>query len=1258
MNKIIISTLLLLAATLHAQTGTENYVFTRTYLEPTTVSNDAVRQVKSVQYFDGLGRPKQEIAIKVTPLGKDVVSHIEYDATGRQTKSYLPIPQSGTQNGQIYTAPLGNASTIYGNEKIYAESILENSPLSRVLQQTSIGTTWNTKPIALESDTNVTNEVYNFIVTTSWENGITKNVLSLPTEQAYAPNKLYKSTVTDEDGNKIVEFKNLKGQIVLSRKMLSASQQIDTYYAYNEYGQLVFVLPPNTLHKPITETLLNDLCYQYRYDNWGRMVEKKIPGKGWEYMVYDKKNRLVATQDTVLKEKGQWLYTKYDRLGRVVFTGIATGGDRNAEQILADGFSGNNVKRTDAVFFNREGMDVYYDPNGTYPNVNWVKLLSVNYYDTYPAYSFNPAFPSAILGEPVLKEVPVDGKTTKGFPVMSLVKNIEDDNWTKNYTYYDQDGRAIGIHTINHLGGYTRTESVLDFAGITKQSKTYHKRLATDAERTITQTFTYDNQNRLLVHKHQVDNQPEEILAQYEYDELSQVKSKKLGGTNAAQPLQSIDYTYNIKGWLTRINDPSNLNGKLFGYELKYANPVNLNVAPGKFNGSITEVDWRNASENVMKRYNYSYDGLNRLKDAVYSEPNATTPFNNYYNEYLTYDLNGNIATLKRNAFPVTGTTATQVDDLVYDYTGNRLTKVTENALNDTGYEGGNNVISYDLNGNMKDMLDKGIQSMAYNYLNLSNEFTMQQNSFGRLLYSSVNYLYSADGTKLRKTYSSRPPRGLTSYRTTDYLDGFQYSYFDGGGDICLECRAENAYEVQAYKNIFDPTIPVTPEWKLDFVATAEGFYSFTENRYIYQYRDHLGNARVNFGKNSAGALEIIDTNNYYPFGLSHTGGNGLNISKFGSLNSYKYNGKELQETGMFDYGWRQYMPDLGRWNGLDQLAESYFSTSPYAYVANNPVSQFDVDGRWFNQDGTIDTSGRTPGFTGGRAMATQFYGSNAWESTGGGDISALVARAASLGGTWTNTDDGFVDSNGILLGYDGSYKSLNVNYDEGGIGAVINVPSVILSGRMSLVFGLQLRSHVNAYMKEWNAQNNPNLLYNRIGDQVLPAKESSFGKLWSFISPRIWQDGKGLRYNVNYEGIATSIAPITGDVPLSGPGLAGIKGIVQAEKNLALGLGDDLFNFAGKNSFHTYRDFSKGFDKSKILDAMNNYDKIHFNTTGFGKINFSRFNPKAPLTYKNYTNWEMHTIMNNPSLLQKTIFYKKATDGSYQILNSYSPFY
>jgi len=990
MKKIIVLLNLFMVGFTYAQTNltqTENYIY-----EKNCLTEDCSKKTESVQYFDGLGRAKQNIAIKATPSGKDIAVPVEYDVYGRQVKSYLSVPQSGTQNGALYANPLSNASTWYGNEKIYAEKVLESSPLGRIQQQKNIGNEWNTHPVQFEYNTNTTGEVYQYIVSTTWENGITKDTLSLSSSQTYPANQLYKSTVTDEDENKIVEFTNKKGQTILVRKISN-----NTYYVYNKYGQLVFVIPPEAAHKAITSDLLNNLCYRYRYDTWGRLAEKKIPGKGWEYMVYDNENRLVASQDANLKEKGQWIYTKYDQFGRAAFTGIATGGDRKTEQGLADGITNNNVKMTGSVVFNRQGMDVFYDPATSYPHASkWVTLLSVNYYDTYPNYSFNPAFPQLIQGTAVLKDTPIDGKSTKGLPVMSFVKNIEDDSWTKNYIYYDQKGRTVGSYSINHLGGYTKTESLLDFAGVTKQSKAYHKRLAADPEKVITQTFTYDHQNRLLVQKHQVDTNPEEILVQNEYNEISQLKNRKLGGTNPSQPLQNIDYAYNIRGWLTKINDPSNLNGKLFGYEMKYTNPINPNVAPGKFSGMITEIDWKNASEDVLKRYNYAYDGLGRLKDAVYSEPNATVPFNNNYNEYVTYDLNGNIKTLKRNAFPASGgITSVQVDDLVYNYIGNRLIKVTENALNDTGYEGGNNTISYDQNGNMKDMLDKGIQSVQYNFLDLSNAYSVQQSDeFGLKLNSTMSYLYRADGTKLRKTYSSAPPRGSVTTRITDYLDGFQYSYTEGGG-ICLECRTESAYEQQAYKNasfVFPGTL--TPEWKLDFVATAAGYYSFTENRYIYQYRDHLGNARVTFAKSSAGVPEILDTNNYYPFGLNHISG-AFSTSKFGSFYSYKYNGKELQETGLFDYGWRQYMPDLGRWNGIDQLSESYLSTSPYAYVANNPVSQFDVDGRWFNEDGTIDTSGRTPGFTSGRQMYSQFLGQRPGDGGGNSAMSGPTPKSS-----------------------------------------------------------------------------------------------------------------------------------------------------------------------------------------------------------------------------------------------------------------------
>ena len=122
------------------------------------------------------------------------------------------------------------------------------------------------------------------------------------------------------------------------------------------------------------------------------------------------------------------------------------------------------------------------------------------------------------------------------------------------------------------------------------------------------------------------------------------------------------------------------------------------------------------------------------------------------------------------------------------------------------------------------------------------------------------------------------------------------------------------------------------------------GYYDYKKDHYIYQYKDHLGNTRVSFGRNSAGALEITDANDYYPFGLNHIGGS--SSSNFGSYHSYKYNGKELQETGMYDYGARFYMPDLGRWGVIDPLAFLYFQKSPYNYGANNPIMFIDPSGK------------------------------------------------------------------------------------------------------------------------------------------------------------------------------------------------------------------------------------------------------------------------------------------------------------------------
>ncbi|MET0943978.1 MAG: DUF6443 domain-containing protein, partial [Flavobacterium sp.] len=75
------------------QSSDQNWVKTTAYKQETTTpvaTPDITVANVQVSYFDGLGRPIQQIASQQSADGKDIVTHIEYDVFGRQIKEYLP----------------------------------------------------------------------------------------------------------------------------------------------------------------------------------------------------------------------------------------------------------------------------------------------------------------------------------------------------------------------------------------------------------------------------------------------------------------------------------------------------------------------------------------------------------------------------------------------------------------------------------------------------------------------------------------------------------------------------------------------------------------------------------------------------------------------------------------------------------------------------------------------------------------------------------------------------------------------------------------------------------------------------------------------------------------------------------------------------------------------------------------------------------------------------------------------------------------
>ncbi len=566
---------------------------------------------------------------------------------------------------------------------------------------------------------------------------------------------------------------------------------------------------------------LDNWAYRYKYDDRHRMVQKKVPGADWTFMVYDGNDRLIFTQDAQQRTLNQWYYTEYDWLDRPVITGIYTHPSTIDQATMTSLIA--NTSFTESY----NGVAPHGYSQAAFATANFAagstQVLTVTYYDSYSFMSLlNDArfnyekndFP----GEQYTYDVNGGSNPdVKGEVTGSKVNILGQSTFLWNVNYYDDRYRTIQAISSNNLSGIDRATNVFDFAGKVKKSKLTHVATVNSVltTNTVTRTLDYDHAGRLRQTTHQVNGGPAVVLSGGEYNALGQLVDKKLySEDNGSTFAQSVDYRYNIRGWVESINnpqltpDPSNDDSNdLFGMKILYNNvDTDVNNSP-EFNGSISGTQWSRYA-GYRYAYNYYYDTLDRIRQADFFKDSLATwsAPNSFRESGYRYDLNGNIKSLVRR-----NSAGAVMDNLTFDYgsadvKSNQLLAITDTGTSAGFIDGntGSTDYTYDKNGNMTVDKNKSITGISYNYLNLARQVTKNTGEY-------VKYTYDATGRKLKQEVFSST--GVLK-KKSDYSGDYFY---------------END--------------------TLKFISHEEGRILMTTATPEYQYylKDHLGSVRTTF---------------------------------------------------------------------------------------------------------------------------------------------------------------------------------------------------------------------------------------------------------------------------------------------------------------------------------------------------------------------------------------------------------------------------
>ncbi len=709
----------------------------------------------------------------------------------------------------------------------------------------------------------------------------------------------------------------------------------------------------------VTDNISHSMETTYEYDVTNQLVKTTTPDAGITEKVYDIQGNVRFSQNVQQEINEKFSYVNYDRAGRPIESGVYDYSNSAALQFQnQDGLPALNPGETSILTV----VDEIDGLNDIYCSEQTFTLYDLPDENTSPYYPFNTA-PYTNYKQKYLL-----GRVSKIWNEFSIM-----------WYGYDMYGRVVW--TIEYIidaaiADYKTVDYDYDAAG--NITKTIYQKYETEY---FEHLYAYDNGQQLIKVETSIDGVAYDQQANYSYYQHGTLKRTEIGNK-----LQGVDYVYTIGEKLKTINSPNlgeasggvtfsdpGLDGEgtslfytdIFGMVIDYhqfdyeraGTHINFGLGTNqKYRGTINQLRW-NLDETTLgldltpsgkqNVYQYTYNDFNWLTSATFGEytpscsqntnptyncpfpPTFTADANNQFKvSGITYDKNGNLATLIRNGNTTTGIA---MDNLTYNYAtitqpdndvvkvNNQLTYVTD-AISTTAYTTdieNQSAANYTYN-TIGETIASGVgDDETYTYYQSGLPKEIKTTSTGDL---KLKFEYNASGQRLKKTI----------YDGSGNADKEVFYVTSIGGNLI------STYERDV------TTSNIIQDYSINGTNLIGMYDPDTEESRYFMY-DHLGNVRATFRENT-GVIELLSVSDFYPFGMAMPGRNAINtIDKL----NLSYQGKELDQTGFHHFGSRQWDTRLGRWITTDPANQFY---SPYLGMGNNPIIFVDPDGEFISE--------------------------------------------------------------------------------------------------------------------------------------------------------------------------------------------------------------------------------------------------------------------------------------------------------------------